>query len=179
MIARIIYLQFLIPIGDYFRTIRLNEFILDWVAAIGVTIALNVWLPVSRTPQGVDRLTGTATTMLAILVGFSLAAVTILTTNDTANVQKMKEELTDRQLGGKPVSLFQFLHTLFTYSLIVQITALFVNIIVAAVDTSKLSAKVLNVIYCLDLFLFAHIIFLQLRNISSLYCVFWNPRPKT
>ncbi len=174
MIGRFVNLQFLLPIGDYFATLRLTEAALDWFAAIAITVAVNLWLPMSRSAQPLDKLTGTGITFLAILVGFSLTAVTILTTNDTPNVQKMKQQLSERRLGGKPISLFQLLHILFTYGLIVQILALFLNIIIAALEIQKLSNRAIATIWYADIFLFAHVILVTLRNVSNLYGVFWH-----
>jgi hypothetical protein len=124
--------------------------------------------------ENVTELIGTILNLLAILIGFSITAVTILSASDSATVRELKQAESDRTLDGKPVSLFRLLHLRLTYTLLTEIFALVVNLCVAYSQTLKDAAPISGVVLSVNALLLLHIIAVNLRNTVSLYLVFWR-----
>ena len=73
--------------------------------------------------------------VVAILVSFSVAIISILVTADNANTKSLKEEMADstqyKPVGGKQLSLFQILLSNIAYNVIVEIIYLVILIGIA------------------------------------------------
>ena len=75
--------------------------------------------------------------VVAILVSFSVAIISILATADNANIKSLKEEMADstqyKPVGEKRLSLFQILLSNIAYNVIVEIIYLVILIGIALI----------------------------------------------
>ncbi len=170
-IERIIYDEFKYPIQDYYKNLRLTEFIYDLGLPFLIALLSYSLLLRCMPRMAVLDFTSTIITLVSILVGFSIAAVTILAGSDSGNVNMMKDHPTERKIGKKRMNLFQLLSMFFVYGLISEFAALCVALFYYILFTSQPGLPGVKVGFALILFFVLHVIFLTVRGITSFYFV--------
>ena len=117
--------------------------------------------------------------VVAILVSFSVAIISILVTADNANIKSLKEEMVDstqyKPVAGKPLSLFQILLSNIAYNVIVEIIYLVILIGVALIRPI-IPLQVLKYIAAVCIFAIMHILGVLLESVAQMYLTFWRNR---
>ncbi len=176
MIGKVLYLEFLFPISDYFSTLKFRELAFDIILPLILsTCAYSFFLKDSNI-NGLKDTIGYIVSLLAILIGFSITCITILSTNTSKNVEEMRETITGRKIAGKGVSLFQLIITTFVFALLIEFFALMLNLGYALLYKTSCADKYIEIYYAIDVFLFSHIFFLNIRNVTNFYFIFWSKR---
>lgn len=113
--------------------------------------------------------------VLGIIAGFSVTAVALLATTDSTNVNKLKNKKTGITVDGLEISVFRRFYILISYSVLVAFIAILVNIIGYLIPWSKLvSIKWIIILKSMNLFLIFHIFLINIRNITSLYFIYFQ-----
>lgn len=117
--------------------------------------------------------------VVAILVSFSVAIISILVTADNANIKSLKEEMADstqyKPVGGKHLSLFQILLSNIAYNVIVEIIYLVILIGIALIrPIIPLQASKYVAAVCI--FAIMHILGVLLESVAQMYLTFWRNR---
>lgn len=171
MIGRFINLEFLWPAFDYVRSLTLRDAVLDIGVPIAVCTATQCF--VGAGGDWADFY-GTAVNFLAILIGFTTAALAVaysFTGDASGRISKAECEVV---LDGKPITLARLLHIHFSYTLTVEIVALGFSL-GAMIFAPKLNGVwVQSGLRLVALFLIAHVLLVTLRNSATLYHVFWR-----
>lgn len=158
-----------VPVGDYFRTLQREEALFDLMIPIVISMA-TTWF-VRSDNQIFRTLAQLMPTILAILIGFTITCITLLVSSNSDNIKHMKDILSDtKNINGKAISIYQSLLVMFSYSLIVQILVLLWTVIISLIDLPGARIQ-----FFLTFMAVLHVFFLLMRNVTSLYLVFYNP----
>ena len=114
--------------------------------------------------------------VVAILVSFSVAIISILVTADNANTKSLKEEMADstqyKPVGGKQLSLFQ---VLLSNNVIVEIIYLVILIGIALIRPI-IPLQALKYVAAVCIFAIMHILGVLLESVAQMYLTFWRNR---
>lgn len=117
--------------------------------------------------------------VVAILVSFSVAIISILVTADNANIKSLKEEMADstqyKPVGGKQLSLFQILLSNIAYNVIVEIIYLVILIGIALI-WPIIPLQALKYVAAVCIFAIMHILGVLLESVAQMYLTFWRNR---
>lgn len=117
--------------------------------------------------------------VVAILVSFSVAIISILVTADNANIKSLKEEMADstqyKPVGGKHLSLFQILLSNIAYNVIVEIIYLVILIGIALIRPI-IPLQTLKYVAAVCIFAIMHILGVLLESVAQMYLTFWRNR---
>lgn len=112
------YLDFIYVILDYFSTLTKNEKRFEW----GIPILLSVIggiICVCFNPLIQYNIIKEIITFLGVLLGFTLASLTLLLSND--NVRSSTQQYpTQRKIRGKTISLYRLIVVSFSYLIIIE-----------------------------------------------------------
>lgn len=164
------YLEFFLLISDYFKTINRRLFIYELLFPI--LIGISVWglLYFGTNTKCLGEFRNNTIALLGVLVGFSITIITILTTSSSKNVDEIKIKKTDYKIGGKVQSLYNVLLINFTYSVVVEVVLIIINLIypiILANFTVNQNVKIVGfaVVFCSIM----HVLLLTIRNITDFY----------
>lgn len=117
--------------------------------------------------------------IVAILVSFSVAIISILVTADNTNIKSLKEEKADpdqyKPVGGKQLSLFQILLSNIAYNVIVEIIYLVILIGISLIRL-VLPVSALKYFAAVCIFAIMHILGVLLESVAQMYLTFWRNR---
>lgn len=115
--------------------------------------------------------------IVAILLSFSIAILTILSTADNDNIRKIKKcpssiKYYKEVRGNKRLTLFQVLLSSVTYNILCQIMYLSL-LIVELLLKALLACSVYKYFTAINVFFIAHIFYVLIDSVISTYFVFW------
>lgn len=117
--------------------------------------------------------------VVAILVSFSVAIISILVTADNANIKSLKEEMADstqyKPVDEKQLSLFQILLSNIAYNVIVEIIYLVILIGIALIRPI-IPLQTLKYVAAVCIFAIMHILGVLLESVAQMYLTFWRNR---
>jgi hypothetical protein len=174
MIGQCFYLEFLYPITDYFRTLKWKEAYFE--LAFPLLIAILAYC-LSITTFNFDKLgsfIGYIINFLAILIGFSITAVTILSSESGRRFEMLQRTETKRNIGKKPISTYQLILITFIYVILVEFFTLAYNLAYYLFLMNTLFQSYYRLIIGINIFLMFHVIMLNIRNITNFYFIFWK-----
>lgn len=113
--------------------------------------------------------------IVAILISFSVAIITILVSADNKNIEQLKDRLSTecKPLNGKSLSLFQVLLSNIAYNVIVEIIYLILLIAIVLIK-AILPVEMLKYIIAACVFFIMHILFVLLESVAQMYLTFWS-----
>ncbi len=115
--------------------------------------------------------------IIAILLSFSIAILTILATADNDNIRKLKKSPSSIKhykevRGNKRLTLFQVLLSSVTYNILCQILYLSL-LIVQSLLKALLACSAYKYFAAINVFFIAHIFYVLIDSVVSTYYVFW------
>lgn len=115
--------------------------------------------------------------IIAILLSFSIAILTILATADNDNIRKLKKSPSSTKhykevRGNKRLTLFQVLLSSVTYNILCQILYLSL-LIVELLLKALLDCSAYKYFVAINIFFIAHIFYVLIDSVVSIYYVFW------
>lgn len=115
--------------------------------------------------------------IVAILISFSVAIITILVSADNKNIEQLKNAPSSdcKQINSKTLSLFQVLLSNIAYNVIVEIIYLILLIAVVLIN-ALLPVALLKYIIAVCVFFIMHILFILLESVAQMYLTFWNKK---
>lgn len=113
--------------------------------------------------------------IVAILISFSVAIITILVSADNKNIEQLKDRPSTecKPLNGKSLSLFQVLLSNIAYNVIVEIIYLILLIAIVLIK-AILPVEILKYIIAACVFFIMHILFVLLESVAQMYLTFWS-----
>ncbi|TXK03825.1 hypothetical protein [Flagellimonas aequoris] len=113
--------------------------------------------------------------VLGIIAGFSVTAIALLATSDSEGIKELKQKQTGLSVDGIEISAFRRFYILVSYSVLISFIAILINVIGYLIPWSQLiSQTAIMIIKSLNLWMIFHIFFINIRNISSLYFVYFT-----
>lgn len=174
------YLEFVLLIADYFRTISKRIFYFEWLFPFIIGIGIFLLLLFGSSTSATFIFKDNAINLLGILVGFSITVITILTTGQGQNLDEIKEKKTNIKINNDFITLFRLLLINFTYSVIMEVALIIVCLIYPLfTDNIRISANIKYVGFSVLVFLIVHIMLLTIRNLTDFYLILIKPHKKT
>lgn len=167
------YKSYLILINDYFLSLKEHVFFDIIFPTILATLA-GVLLHYELLYLDKTFVTNILT-VLGIIAGFSVTAIAVLTSTDNPTVKELKSKLTGIVIDGLEISAFRRFYILISYSVLISFCAILINTIGYLVPWHKINKPELIVILkAVNLWLIFHIFFINIRNVSSLYFIYFK-----
>jgi hypothetical protein len=173
------YLEFLLLIADYFRTISKRVFIFEWLLPFIIGIGIFLLLYFGSTTSATIVFKDNAINLLGILVGFSITIITILTTGQGQNLDEIKNKKTNIKINKEQITLFRLLLINFTYSVIIEVGLIIVCLIYPLlIENIKFNQNLKYIGFSVLVFLILHIMLLTMRNLTDFYLILVKPAKK-
>ncbi len=172
-----------VPIRDYFisRKGALIKFLVPMLIAL-VALLLAIFLNIGSSEKVILTFSGfidTQINIVAILISFSVAIITILVSADNKNIQCLKETESNKKqyksVNGRQLSLFQILLSNIAYNVIIEIIYL-VGLIAISLMQNLFPIVLLKYITAICIFIILHILFVLLESVAQMYLTFWANR---
>ena len=169
-----------VPIKDYFTSRKklYNKFIIPLIIAIA-SLLFAIFSNIGNSEKIIltfYEFIDTQISIVAILISFSVAIITILVSADNKNIQCLKETDSNKKqykpVDGKQLSLFQILLSNIAYNAIVEIIYLVVLIAISLLR-NLLPIETLKYITAVCIFIILHILFVLLESVAQMYLTFW------
>lgn len=173
------YLDFLILISDYFKTLTKRVVIYEWIIPLLIGLGTFFLFYFKGAPTITDNFNNNVIRLLAVLVGFSITIITILTTGHSRNLEEIKAKKTKIVISKEPISLFRLLVINFTYSVIVEVSLILVCLLYPFIlDKIELPYLTKYVGFSIVMILIVHILLLTIRNLTD-FCLIITKEQKT
>lgn len=164
-------LEFLLIIFDYFKSISRREFLLEIAVPFLIGLFAFCMFDIPTIEKSFAAFSDKSVNLLGVLVGFSIAVITIFTTSSSNNIEEIKGKLTDIKIAGKVISIYDLLLLNLSYSVVVEIFILIFNLIYPLIPVVIHSDFGVKLAFATDIFIITHILFLTIRNITEFYFV--------
>lgn len=177
--GKYIYMEWLIPIKDYYFSIRKNEVIFEIAVPMLISAVCSfMYFSNGKVFIALNGLAELLPTAISILIGFTVMLITLLLTNSGDNVELLKTIESDKVLYKKPVTLYQGLHIQFSHSLFSEIFLLLLIFLYLFLKGVGLHIAVGVVILGIEIYLTLNILLSILRGVANLYFSFYDPQNK-
>lgn len=165
------YLEFLLLTFDYFKTLNKKKIVYEWI--LPLLFALISALLFSKLDFEVySKFKDSSLDILGVLLGFSIAIITILVTGSGKNLEEIKNTFTEIKINGKKISLYDLILINFSYSVIMEILLIVGCLILPIINKiCEFSSNIKIVLYSVMVFIVLHILLLTLRNITDFYLI--------
>lgn len=169
-----------VPIKDYFMSRKrvFIKFLIPMLIAV-TALLLVIFFNIGNSEKVVLTFSGfiaTQINIVAILISFSVAIITILVSADNKNIQCLKETESNKNqykpVNGKQLSLFQILLSNIAYNVIIEIIYL-VGLITISLIENLFPIVSLKYITAICIFIILHILLILLESVAQMYLTFW------
>jgi hypothetical protein len=173
------YSDFTHTIYDYFSTLKKREIVYEFAIPLVVSVIyFRYGFPlVPAANGGISTFFNSFNSLLinvfAILVGFTIAAIAIFTTVDSSKIELLDKD-SDRKIDGAIIKNYRFIYVNLIYSAFSSIVML------AFTLSSVVLSYAVKELFLTTVMVFGatHILLLSMRNITTLYFVFIDPKKK-
>lgn len=167
------YSEWLMPFIEYVSTIRKSEALYEW--GLPIVFGIIVYLLYNGTLNPANNYLGFIENVLAILIGFSIAAIAVITTGSSKNVEELKKRklkdehdfLFELDEDGKELNLYQLLIIQLTFAIGIEIFALIYNLI----GQFFVTGTYLQLFFALDIIFVTWAILLTFRGMTNIFLV--------
>ncbi|MCM1508809.1 MAG: hypothetical protein NC177_17005 [Ruminococcus flavefaciens] len=169
-----------VPIKDYFKSRKrvFIKFLIPMLIAV-TALLLAIFFNIGNSEKVVLTFSGfiaTQINIVAILISFSVAIITILVSADNRNIQCLKETESNKKqykpVNGRQLSLFQILLSNIAYNVIIEIIYL-VGLITISLIENLLPIVLLKYLTAICIFIILHILLVLLESVAQMYLTFW------
>lgn len=180
MKGKILSSEILLPFSDYNKIEGKKEnriksgiyILLSLIIEVGMLFYYNIF-SIEKIENFILDYIGLEIDIIALLLSFSIAYLTILITSDSENIRKLKAYSTDKVIDKKNISLYQILLIQFTYTIYSEIVLLILLL------THKFIFPVLNnlvniIFFIINIILLFNIIYIILKDVKNVYLSFWK-----
>lgn len=170
-----------VPLSDYFKSRKQvwKKFIFPIAVGI-VSLAVAFILDIGSEEKILhifSEFIAIQINIVAILVSFSVAIISILFSTDNENVRKLKETESHieryNHINGQQLSLFQILLSNIAYNVIVEISYLTLLIFIS-ISLSVLPIYWLKYIISICIVVIVHILLVLMESVAQMYLTFWK-----
>ena len=162
------YLEFVILIWDYLKTLNtrkvLYKIVIPLIPTIITIFSFSEKLNIFR------EIVNTSIDIIGILLGFSIATITIFITGNGKNIDKIKSTKTNITIGEEGISLYRLILINFGYSIVIEI--LFILLYIVTPLFCNISSII--VIYSIMVYMIIHLLLVTLRNMTDFYLIMFK-----
>lgn len=176
-----------VPVKDYIKSRKklYVKFIFPMVVAttaLAITLFFNFG-DGEKLNAVFSEFISTQINIIAILISFSIAIITILVSADNHNIQELKNTLSNEKhyhsVNGKQLSLFQILLSNIAYNIAYNIiceTVYLIFLIAVALTKSIFPLQSLKYVSAICIFVILHILLVLLESVAQMYLTFWDKK---
>ncbi len=172
-----------VPLRDYFQSRK--QIAIRFLVPLGVGIIaligafiLNIGTAETIKATFADFI-AVQINIVAILVSFSVAIISILVTADSKNIKKLRETPSDannyKPINQQQPSLFQVLLSNIAYNVVVEILYLMLLIGISLLSVI-IPVILLKYITAICIAVIVHILSVLLESVAQMYLTFWSPQ---
>ena len=169
-----------LPIRDYFSSRKrlFLKFIVPLI--IGVMVFAGAFIFDVKNPlETFSDFIGVQINIVAILLSFSVAIITILVSADNSNIQKLKDTLSSKEnykpINKRQLSLFQVMLSSISYNAVVEIIYLVLLIGISLIK-EVLPVGALKYLTAICVFMIVHVLYVLLESVAQMYLTFWDKK---
>lgn len=169
-----------LPIRDYFgsRKKLLLKFLIPLLISV-IVFAGSLVFDVNNALESFSEFIEIQINIVAILLSFSVAIITILVSADNSNIQKLKDTLSSKEnykpINKKQLSLFQIMLSSISYNAVVEIIYLVLLIVVSLIK-EVIPLVTLKYLTAICVFIIMHILHVLLESVAQMYLTFWDKK---
>lgn len=169
-----------LPVRDYLgsRKKLLLKFLIPLIVGMAVLVCAFVF-DIKNPIEMFSNFIGVQINIVAILLSFSVAIITILVSADNSNIQKLKDTISSTEnykpVNKKQLSLFQVMLSSISYNAVVEIIYLVLLIGVSLVK-EIVSIESLKYVMAICVFIIVHILYVLLESVAQMYLTFWDKK---
>lgn len=165
------YLEFILLFLDYFKTLNRRIIIYEWIFPVIICFllfSLNCKYDLSAYKLFKEN----SINILGVLLGFSIAIITIITTGGGKNLEEIKNIKTDFKKNNREITLYDLILINFTYSVILEILVIIGCLLIPLVSNLfKINHNIKLIIYSIMVFLVVHVLLVTMRNLTDFYLI--------
>ncbi len=171
---KLVYTDVFLVILDYFMILERHEFVYEWgipAAVVGGGISVHYFSGPYVTKCFLDQFIPAIINLFAILVGFTIATVTVFATADRAK-NGFLAKVSDRYIGNTRITWYRYFYANLIHAIIAGIV-----ILAASLTGLLLTEKTAGwrlVVFLVLVFGSAHVLLLTVRNVTNLYYAFFE-----
>lgn len=164
--------EFLVLILDYL-TISKKYLFFDMILPLIISFLIIYVVPSQLTFN--DEFIGQMISLVGILAGFNITAITFLSSTSSKMVDELKAKKGVERIGGKKINLFQELYIYISYSTLLAFIIIFFEVLGYVIPISSIFENpFFNLLCLLNLTTVLHLILLNIRNITFIYFSFFE-----
>lgn len=167
------YLEFLILIYDYFKSLNKRNIMFEWVIPFVImifVILLNICNNYNF--EIFFKFKESSLNILGVLLGISIAIITILVTGGGKNLEQIRNVKTPVKINNKQVSLYELLLINFSYTIVIEIFVILSCLILPLFTKFILFSNEIKItLYGFLVFLTIQILLVTIRNITDFYLI--------
>lgn len=162
------YLEFVFVILDYFSTLTKRIAFYEWgiPLILGITSGLfSFW----NSPNLLYNVIKEAIPIIATLLGFTLAALTLFLTGNS-KIEEAKRFLTEKRIAGKKISLYKLIVVSYSYLILIE-TILCIGYYIGTLFPYVNNMYICTVLNTIFIIFMLNVLFSTIRSITDLYFV--------
>lgn len=161
--------MWLITLWDYFKVKRFSVVLMNALVS-GIATYFVFHVPKNIAFYNlIEQFVNNSTSVLSILIGFTVAMFTLLVTASNKNIDEIKVRETDYTINNKRVTILQMLLIHNMYIILIESILLLFNLLYPFLfDSTTLFGKFF---FGVDVFLMTHIILVNIGSTLNLYFV--------
>ena len=169
-----------LPIRDYFgsRKRLFLKFLVPLLIGVIVFVGALVF-DVNNALESFGEFISVQINIVAILLSFSVAIITILVSADNINIQKLRNTLSSEEnykpINKKQLSLFQIMLSSISYNAVVEIIYLVLLIGISLIK-EIVPFVTLKYLTAICVFMIMHILHVLLESVAQMYLTFWDKK---
>lgn len=164
------YIEFLLLIWDYFRTLQKRNVFFEIIFPLLISLFIFGSIRVNNSSTCFNDYRGNIISLLGVLIGFSITAITLLITSNNDNIDNLKKQESQYSIGRSKLNLFDLLIINFSYLLVSEIFLVICNLFFPAINSFlEFSFTVKLSLFSLNSWFLIHILLVNLRNVCDLY----------
>lgn len=160
------YFEFFFIISDYIKTINKRIIFYEW--GIPIVVAAIIYKFTFQI-ECLKNFISSSIGIIGVLLCFSIAAITIITTGSSKNLEEIKSKETNIKINGNKISLYRLILINFSYSVIIEVILILFSLLQPLLVCLKETYLIFY--YLLIMVGTFHILLLTLRNVSDFYLI--------
>lgn len=174
-LSKYIYSEWLLPIIDYYRTLKKNEAMFEIILPLVVAvICTTLYKHFGDVSLALATLAELLLTAVSILIGFTGLLITLLVTSSGENIDRLKAITAEKKLHRGKMTLYQGLHIQFSHSLFSEIILVLIVFFYLFLNGLNWLGELETIFLGIEVYMTLNIFFSIIRGIANIYFSFYK-----
>ena len=171
----LVYYDWLLIYYSYYQLLEVREALFELgIPFVISTICTALYCEYEKVDMALQKLTDMLPSITSIMIGFTVALITILLTSGSEAIKELKSHKSKRIMNGKSITLFQILNIQFSYLLLVEVLMLLV-LFLHFFMSGLVRSIVIDIVFLFVLvYLLLSVLFCIVRSITNLHFAFFG-----